>query len=133
MILFGLVLLCATGAFTGLLIADNLSGSPDYTVTILGNDIATMDSLSIFLAGIALTLIFGLGAVLALGGGARMRRLAGERRQAHAEARQATAERDALQDRLDQPPTPMPRAEEPRDGSESSTAPRPRHWFRLGH
>jgi len=103
MILLGLILLGATGAFTGLLIADNLSGGPDYTVTILGNDIATMSVLGIFLAGIALALIFCLGALLAFGGGARMRRHAGERHRAHAETRQAIAERDALQERLDQP------------------------------
>lgn len=78
MILLGLLLLAVTGAFTGLLIADNLSGGPDYSVTVLGNHIATMNSLAVFLAGIALTLIFGLGIVLVTGGTAvRKRRRAG--------------------------------------------------------
>jgi len=77
MILLGLLLLTATGAFVGLLIADNLSGGPDYTVSVLGNDIATMNSLAVFLSGIALALIFGLGFVLAAGGGTRRRRRAG--------------------------------------------------------
>ena len=111
MFLLGLILLGATGAFTGLLIADNLSGGPEYTVTILGNDIATMSVLGIFLAGLALALIFCLGALLAFGGGARMRRHAGERHRAHAETRQAIAERDALQERLDQPVEPAETAE----------------------
>lgn len=74
MILLGLLLLGATGAFTGLLIADNLGGGPSYTVTVLGNTIATMSTLGIFLAGIALALIFVLGVVMAFGGGVRHHR-----------------------------------------------------------
>ncbi|MFF4382689.1 hypothetical protein [Kitasatospora sp. NPDC001547] len=61
MLLLGLLLMAASGAFVGLLIADNLSGGPDYQVTILGNDLVTLNSLSIFLAGVALALIFCLG------------------------------------------------------------------------
>jgi len=101
MLLLGLLLLAATGAFTGLVIADNISGGPDYSVMLLGNHMATMNSLEIFLAGIALALILGLGAVLATGGGARMRRRGAQLRQARAVARKATADRDALQNRLD--------------------------------
>ncbi|MFD9633301.1 hypothetical protein [Streptomyces violascens] len=76
MLLLGLLLLGATGAFIGLLIAvaDNLSGGPDYGVTVLGNHIATLNSLGIFLAGIALTLIFGLGCAMVRSAGARARR-----------------------------------------------------------
>ncbi|MFJ9518041.1 hypothetical protein ACIRPK_07205 [Kitasatospora sp. NPDC101801] len=80
MFLLGLLLLCAVAAFTGLLIADNVdAGGPDYTVTMFGNDLATMNSLSVFLAGVALTLIFGLGVLLATSGAARARRRARER------------------------------------------------------
>lgn len=61
MLLLGLLLMAASGAFVGLLIADNLSGGPDYQVAILGNDLVVMNSLSIFLAGVALALIFCLG------------------------------------------------------------------------
>ncbi|MET8545912.1 hypothetical protein ABZW03_35550 [Kitasatospora sp. NPDC004799] len=61
MLLLGLLLMAASGAFVGLLIADNLSGGPDYQVTILGNDLVALNSLSIFLAGVALALIFCLG------------------------------------------------------------------------
>jgi hypothetical protein len=106
MILLGLLLLGAAGAFAGLLIADNLSGGPDYTVTLLGHHIATMTSLTVFLSGIALTLIFGLGLAMATGGGARMRRRGAKLREARAQARQAKADRDALQHRLDATPSP---------------------------
>ncbi|MFD5461879.1 hypothetical protein ACFWIQ_03495 [Kitasatospora sp. NPDC127059] len=61
MLLLGLLLLAASGAFTGLLIADNLGGGPEYQVTILGNDLVKLDSLGIFLAGLALALVFCLG------------------------------------------------------------------------
>ncbi|MFJ3791586.1 hypothetical protein [Kitasatospora sp. NPDC090091] len=61
MLLLGLLLMATTGAFAGLLIADNLDGGPDYTATVLGNDVATLSSLGIFLAGIALALLFCLG------------------------------------------------------------------------
>ncbi|MER5213605.1 hypothetical protein ABT063_24295 [Streptomyces sp. NPDC002838] len=61
MIVLGLLLLAATGAFTGLVIADNLSGGPEYTVSVLGQDIATMNALAIFCSGLALALIFSLG------------------------------------------------------------------------
>ncbi len=97
MILLGVLLLAATAAFTGLLIADNLSGGPDYSVTVLGNQIATMNSLAIFLAGLALALIFCLGIAMATAGAARARRRTAELRDAQALARQAPADPGALQ------------------------------------
>ncbi|MBB4783147.1 hypothetical protein [Streptomyces rapamycinicus] len=60
MLFLGLLLLAAAGAFTGLLIADNLGG-PEYTVSVLGQDIATMNSLAIFCSGLALALLFCVG------------------------------------------------------------------------
>ncbi|MER7485129.1 hypothetical protein ABTY20_04160 [Streptomyces sp. NPDC126497] len=65
MLILGLLLLAAVGAFTGLVIADNLSGGPEYTVSVLGQDIATMNMLAVFCSGLALALIFcaGLSAV----------------------------------------------------------------------
>jgi hypothetical protein len=68
MLLIGLLLLAATGAFTGLAIADNLSGGPEYTVSILGNEIATMNTLAIFASGLALALIFCLALATAVRG-----------------------------------------------------------------
>nr|WP_030664706.1 hypothetical protein [Streptomyces cellulosae] len=64
----GLLLLAATAAFTGLAIADNLSGGPEYSVSVLGHHIATMNSLAIFCSGLALALIFCLGVAAAVGG-----------------------------------------------------------------
>ncbi|MFI1203404.1 hypothetical protein ACH4VR_28895 [Streptomyces sp. NPDC020883] len=74
MLVLGLLLLAVTGAFAGLLIAANLSGGPDYGVTVLGNHVVTLNSLAIFLAGIALTLIMGFGCALIASGSARVRR-----------------------------------------------------------
>ncbi|EKX66200.1 hypothetical protein Sipo8835_19120 [Streptomyces ipomoeae] len=68
MLLIGLLLLAVTGAFTGLAIADNLSGGPEYSVSVLGNDIATMNSLAVFSSGLALALLFCLGVALAMNG-----------------------------------------------------------------
>ncbi|GHF38698.1 hypothetical protein GCM10018790_15560 [Kitasatospora xanthocidica] len=64
LLLLGLLLMTASGAFVGLLIADNLSGGPDYQVTVLGNSLATLDSLGIFLSGVSLALVFCLGLAL---------------------------------------------------------------------
>ncbi|WP_019064705.1 hypothetical protein [Streptomyces prunicolor] len=90
MLFLGLLLLAATAAFTGLAISDNLGGGPHYTVSVLGNDIATMNTLAIFCAGLALALIFSLGLWMASGGALR-------RRSRRVRMR---AERDALAARL---------------------------------
>ncbi|MEU6236149.1 hypothetical protein [Kitasatospora sp. NPDC047058] len=73
MLLLGLLLMAASGAFAGLLIADNLSGGPEYQATVLGHDLVTLNSLAVFLSGLALGLLFCLGLVLA-GVGRRTRR-----------------------------------------------------------
>ncbi|MCX5215246.1 hypothetical protein OG689_39335 [Kitasatospora sp. NBC_00240] len=91
MFLFGLLLLGASGAFVGLLIAENLGGGPDYTVAMFGNDLATLNSLGIFLAGIALALVFCLGLLLATGGGILRRRRSKELRSYRAERAAGTA------------------------------------------
>jgi hypothetical protein len=68
MLFLGLLLLAAGGVFTGLVIADNLSGGPEYSVSVLGQDLATMNTLAVFCSGLALALIFCLGLFLARGG-----------------------------------------------------------------
>ena len=135
MFYLGLLLLGSIGAFTGLVLADNWSGGPDYTVSVLGNDIATMNSVAIFVSGIILALVAVLAAAMTLGGGARLRRRTGEHRRLRAEARQAVADRDALQDRMDRPAAPMPTAEAPRTGDEAPAAhgARSHSWFRFRH
>jgi len=74
MLLLGPFLLAATAAFTGLLIAGNLSGGPDYTVTVLDQNIVTMNSLAVFCSGLALALLFCLGLSTAVTATARRRR-----------------------------------------------------------
>ncbi|MCC9307914.1 hypothetical protein LN042_12560 [Kitasatospora sp. RB6PN24] len=74
MLLLGLLLLAATGAFTGLVIAGNLNTGPSATVTVVGHDIATMSPLAMFLSGMALALILVISAVLLGVGLVRARR-----------------------------------------------------------
>lgn len=114
MLLLGLLLLMATGAFTLLLISENRTGTPDYTVTLFDQNLATMSSLQVFLAGIALALVFAFSVWMTTVGGVHARHRMGELRDARAqakhasaEAREATAqlnrtqaERDAMHNRL---------------------------------
>lgn len=73
MLVLGLLLMGATGAFIGLLIADNTDG-PVYHATILGQGIATVNSLAVFLAGIALMVILGLAFGMVKAGSTRAAR-----------------------------------------------------------
>jgi hypothetical protein len=134
MILLGLLLLGATGAFIGLLIAYNISGGPEYTVTMFDNDLATMNSLSIFLAGLALALLFCIGGVLAMSGRVR-RRHRSALREARAEAEKTAAERDALRERAMPGPADTALADQERTASHGpshrrSHRPRFRHLLR---
>ncbi|WP_438489632.1 hypothetical protein [Streptomyces sp. S186] len=116
MLLLGLLLLAATGAFIGVLIADNLAGGPDYGVGVFGNHIATMNSLAIFLSGIALTLILGLALAMIMAGMTRAR----HRRPAVRSARMPAG----------QPGT----ADEVPEATGGTATKRPkRHHFRFGH
>ncbi|MFJ5533167.1 hypothetical protein [Streptomyces sp. NPDC093261] len=66
MLFLGLLLLAATVAFTALVIAGNLSGGPEYTVSVLDHHIATMNTLAVFASGLALALVFCLGLATAV-------------------------------------------------------------------
>jgi hypothetical protein len=61
MLFLGLLLLAGTGAFTALAIVGNMSGGPQYTVSVLDHHIATMNGLALFSSGLALALLFCLG------------------------------------------------------------------------
>jgi hypothetical protein len=74
MLFIGLLLLGATGAFTALAIAGNLSGGPEYTVTVLGHEIATMNTLAVFSSGLALALLFCLALAMMVTGATHRRR-----------------------------------------------------------
>jgi hypothetical protein len=100
MLILGLLLLGATGAFAGLLIAYNSSGGPEYTVTMFSNTLGTLNTLQAFLAGIALTLVFCLSLAMTVGGAGYRRRRWSARRAERRDAARARAERDALAARL---------------------------------
>ncbi len=101
MLVLGLLLMAGAAAFAGLLIAYNLSGGPDYTVTLLGSQPFTISTLGAFLGGIALTLIFGLGMWMLLAGTVLARHRGKKRRHERETAKRATNERDAMAGRLD--------------------------------
>jgi hypothetical protein len=87
MLLIGLLLLGATAAFTALAIAGNLSGGPEYSVSVLGHHIATMNGLAVFSSGLALALLFCLGLATMVGGATHRRhrraRMRGESENVH--------------------------------------------------
>ncbi|MFE7312285.1 hypothetical protein ACFU7T_04090 [Streptomyces sp. NPDC057555] len=120
MLLLGLLLLAATAAFVGLLIADNLSGGPDYSVSVFGNHVATMNSLSIFLAGLALALFFGLSLALIVAGLTRAHHRRLDRRLA-ARSAQAQPPPHSGSDAMAEPP------------AESTAKHSKRHRFRFSH
>ncbi|AQS66166.1 hypothetical protein [Streptomyces pactum] len=101
MLVLGLLLMAGAAAFAGLLIADNLSGGPDYTVSLLGSEPFTISTLGAFLGGIALTLIFGLGMWMLLAGTVLARHRGKRRRRDRDTARRAAAERDELAGRME--------------------------------
>ncbi|MGJ5748958.1 hypothetical protein FB563_6525 [Streptomyces puniciscabiei] len=75
----GLLLFAGAAAFTALAIAGNLSGGPEYTVSVLDHDIATMSGLALFSSGLALALIFCVGLVIMVSGAAHNGRHRGSR------------------------------------------------------
>lgn len=96
MLFLGLLLLAASGVFTGLVIADSLSGGPEYAVSVVGQDIATMNTLAVFCSGIALALVFCLGLFLARSGAAHHRHGRPRRHRArHVSPFRRTADPDA--------------------------------------
>jgi hypothetical protein len=101
MLILGLLVLGCTAAFTGLAIADNLGGGPEYNVTMLGHHIATMNSLAIFCAGLALALIFGLAALMTMAGMSLRHRKSRKLAAARREARETARERDELAAQLE--------------------------------
>ncbi|PVE09169.1 hypothetical protein [Streptomyces scopuliridis] len=126
MLIIGILLMAAAAAFTALLIVFNLSGGPDYVVSLFGSHPFTINALGAFLSGIALTLIFGLGLWLALGAAALMARRSRKRRA----ARDAVAEREELRGRLDETRADSDRASSAARGTTEASR-RPAHRFHL--
>ncbi|MDX3849949.1 hypothetical protein [Streptomyces sp. AK02-01A] len=134
MLIIGLLLMAATAAFTALLIAFNLSGGPDYAVTLFGSTPFTINALGAFLSGIALMLIFGLGLWFMLGGAALIVRRSKKRRA----ARHAVSERDELRGQLHNARSEPPAADSSGSGAAPHSAPTSRrphrfHLLRHGH
>ena len=102
MLLLGLLLVLASGAFAVVAVEENLSAGPDYPVGLFGHHIATLGAPGLFLSGVALTLVFCLGLLMLAIGLRHHRRTRAGLRMARYEAAQATAERDALAARLDE-------------------------------
>lgn len=100
MLLLGLILLGAAGAFAGLLVTQNSAASPDYAVSLFGFDLGKLTTPQAFLAGIALTLVFSLGLALAIGSALRARHRRSARLAEQREATRIRAERDELAARL---------------------------------
>lgn len=101
MLLIGLLLLAAAAAFAIILIVSNLTGGPDYSVSLFGGHPFTVSTLGAFCGGIALALIFGLGLWLILGGTALRARRSRKMRNAQREARDAVSERDEMRSQLE--------------------------------
>ncbi|MFD3335632.1 hypothetical protein ACFWV1_23695 [Streptomyces sp. NPDC058700] len=112
MLLIGLLLLVAAGVFTGLLIADNTSGGPEYEATVLDRTVGTVDTLGAFLAGVGVTLVFCLALAMIFAGMARRRRA--RARESRAEYRRAEAPPRADRGAHD-PDTDYRRAQAPRE------------------
>ncbi|MFF4754630.1 hypothetical protein ACWD5R_25695 [Streptomyces sp. NPDC002514] len=74
MLFLALLLLVATGAFTVLAIIGNLSGGPEYAVSVLGHHIATLGPVGIFCSGLALALLFCALLATVIGGASHHRR-----------------------------------------------------------
>ncbi|MGW4808704.1 hypothetical protein [Kitasatospora sp. NPDC004272] len=127
MLLLGILLFAASGAFAGLLIADNLGGGPETGVDVLGHQIATMSTLGAFLAGLALALLFCAGIALTVGG------LRWHRRHRAAATADAPVVLDRTDDRTGLPGTDTTTTDTTRTtgGSTAAQRPtgRPRHRF----
>ncbi|MDI2129658.1 hypothetical protein [Yinghuangia seranimata] len=102
MLLLGVLLLMATVAFTALVISDNHTGLPDYRVSLFGKGFATMNTLEVFLAGIAIALLLAVAVMLTASGSMVAWRRQAKLRAARTEVRRATEERDELRTRLDE-------------------------------
>ncbi|MBR8638862.1 hypothetical protein KEF29_04875 [Streptomyces tuirus] len=68
MILLGFLLAAGAAAFGAVAVVDTFTGGPECAVEILGNQIATLSMLGIFLSGVVLALIFCLGPVMTASG-----------------------------------------------------------------
>lgn len=95
MLLLGLLLIGAAGAFAGLLVVQNPAG-PEDAVSVLGFELGRLSTEQAFLAGIALALVCCLGIALAAGSARRRHRRRAAWRDERREADRIRAQRDEL-------------------------------------
>lgn len=100
MLLLGLVIAGAVGAFAGLLFADNTIGGPGNVIVLPGHHLVALNTMQAFIYGIALALVFCLGLAAMRHGAATLHRRHVARDTELREAGRVRAERDALAARL---------------------------------
>jgi hypothetical protein len=100
MLILGLLLVVLSAAAAALLVAYNSSGGPEQMIALFGRDLASVNPLEAFVAGIVLTLIFGLGVWMVTAAGRRARAVRSEYRSVRRETRAVAAERDELAEQL---------------------------------
>jgi ABC-type nickel/cobalt efflux system permease component RcnA len=105
MVLLGLLLVVLSGGAAVLLVANNYSSGPEYSVLAFGNEIAVVNGWQIFMAGVVLTLAFFLGLWMIAAAGRRRRRMRSEVMAARHDAEAAAAERDRLAEQLSEQQT----------------------------
>lgn len=99
MLILGLLLVVVSGAAAAVLIAFNSGGTAE-TVSAFGWDIADVNMMQAFVAGMVVALVFLLGIWMIMKAGRRGRENRARYREARREAKAAAAERDELAERL---------------------------------
>ncbi|GAB3452673.1 hypothetical protein [Actinophytocola sediminis] len=99
MLILGLLLVVISGAAAALLIAFNSGGAKE-TVSLFGWDIADVNHMQAFLAGIVLSLLFMLGLSMIMRAGRRGRENRARYKEARRDAKSAADERDELAEKL---------------------------------
>jgi hypothetical protein len=90
----GLLLVLLSGGAIVALLAYNRSGGPEYTVMLFDNEVFVANGMQIFIAGMALALVFCLGLWMMAAGARRRRAIRAEIKAARHDAQAAEARRD---------------------------------------
>jgi Mg2+/citrate symporter len=99
MLILGLLLVVLSGVAAAVLIAYNSGGTAE-TVSVFGRDIADVNLVQAFVAGIVVALVFLIGLAMIMKAGRRGRENRARYREARREAKTAAAERDELAEKL---------------------------------
>jgi len=99
MLILGLLLLVVSGAAGVLLIAYNTGGT-EQTVTMFGRDLASVNMMEAFVAGLIVAAVFLLAIAMIMSAGRRAKENRARYREVRREAREAARERDKLAKQL---------------------------------